>query len=63
MNLPMNPFNLFMLLFFGQLFGNEVKMRVVDEAGAPVAGATTETVFVSYNAEKVHAGLSYSEGR
>ena len=45
MNLPMNPFNLFMLLFFGQLFGNEVKMRVVDEAGAPVAGATTETVF------------------
>jgi len=63
MNLQMNPFSLVMLLLFGQLFGNEVKMRVVDEAGTPVAGATTEIVFVSYNAEKVRAGLSDSEGR
>jgi hypothetical protein len=51
------------LVGYGLVGRHEVKVRVVDEAGAPVAGATTKTVFVSYNAEKVHAGLSDSEGR
>lgn len=59
----MKPFNLIVLLLCGQLMGYEVKMHVVDETGAPVAGATAEIVYVSYNGEKVHAGLSDSEGR
>lgn len=59
----MNPFNLIVLLLCSQLLGYEVKMHVVDETGAPVAGATAKIVYVSYNGEKVHAGLSDSEGR
>jgi hypothetical protein len=54
----MKPFNLIVLLLFGQLLGYEVKMRVVDDTGAPVAGTAVEVLFVNYNGSNVKRGMS-----
>lgn len=52
-----------LLLLCVQLVAFEVKMRVVDDAGAPVAGALSEIVFENYGQEVIRSGLSDSWGR
>lgn len=59
----MKPFNLIVLLLFGQLLGYEVKMRVVDDTGAPVAGAMTKIIFIDHRSERVAVGVSGPDGR
>lgn len=54
----MKPFNLIVLVLFGQLLGYEIKLRVVDDTGAPVAGAAVEVLFVNYNGSNVKRGMS-----
>lgn len=58
----MKPFNLVVLLLFGQLLGYEVKMRVVDDTRAPVAGAAVEVLFVNSSGSDVREGRSGSDG-
>lgn len=59
----MKPCNLIVLLgLFGQLLGNEVKMRVVDDAGSAVAGAAVEMLFVNHNGSDVKKGTSGKDG-
>lgn len=60
----MRPFNLIALLgVFVQLFGYEVKMRVVDERGEPVTGAMAKIIFIDNVSERVDVGLSGPDGR
>lgn len=60
----MKPFNLIVLLgVFVQLFGYEVKMRVVDEKGEPVTGAMTKIIFIDNASERVDVGVSGPDGR
>lgn len=51
-----------MMLLCVQLVAFEVKVRVVDEAGAPVAGAAVEVLFVNYNGSDVSTGMSAGDG-
>jgi hypothetical protein len=50
------------MLLCVQLMGYEVKMRVVDETGAPVAGAMTKIIFIDHGPETVHVGVSSRDG-
>lgn len=60
----MRPFNLIALLgVFVQLFGYEVKMRVVDERGEPVVGAMAKIIFIDNTTERVDVGVSGPDGR
>lgn len=59
----MKPCNVIVLLgLLGQLLGNEVKMRVVDDAGSAVAGAAVEVLFVNHNGSDVKKGTSGKDG-
>ena len=59
----MKPCNVIVLLgLFGQLLGNEVKMRVVDDAGSAVEGAAVEVLFVNHNGSDVKKGTSGKDG-
>ena len=59
----MKPLSLILMLLCGQLFGHEVKMRVVDDTGAPVAGAMTKIIFIDHRSERVAVGVSGPDGR
>lgn len=50
------------MLLCVQLMGYEVKMRVVDETGVPVAGAMTKIIFIDHGPETVHVGVSGLDG-
>ena len=58
----MKPLSLILILLCGQLLGYDVKMRVVDDTGASVAGAAVEVLFVNSSGSDVREGRSGSEG-
>lgn len=59
----MKPLKLILMLLCGQLFGHEVKMRVLDEKGVPVEGAAVEVLFVNSNGSNVRKGMSGKAGK
>ena len=59
----MKLLSLILMLLCGQLLGYDVKMRVIDDAGAPVAGAAVEVLFVNSSGSDVREGRSGSDGR
>lgn len=58
----MKSLSLILMLLCGQLLGYDVKMRVVDDTGAPVAGAAVEVLFVNSSGSDVREGRSGSDG-
>jgi hypothetical protein len=60
----MKTLTLILLLIGSKLLAAEVKVRVVDETGAPVSGAETKIIFVDYRSKSaVCAGNSDRNGR
>ena len=60
----MKNLTLILMLVCGQLLAAEVKVRVVDETGAPVSGAETKIIFVDYRSKSaVYVGNSDRNGR
>ena len=58
----MKPLILILILLCGQLLGYDVKMRVVDDTGASVPGASVEVLFVNSSGSDVREGRSGSDG-
>jgi hypothetical protein len=58
----MKSLSLILMLLCGQLLGYDVKMRVVDDTGAPVAGAAVVVLFVNSSGSDVREGRSGSDG-
>jgi hypothetical protein len=58
----MKPLHFFLLLLCARLLGYDVRVRVVDEAGASVAGAAVAVLFINYNGCDAKKGMSGSGG-
>ncbi len=54
---------LFMNFVCCLLYGYEVKVRVVDDAGSPLSGASVAILFVNYDGSDVHDGVADSDGK